>query len=56
MTARDLNAMADRWEMESAHAPRDRRTAPEKRMDALFECVGSKSGPGCLPCLLDELE
>jgi hypothetical protein len=57
MTAREIEALADRWEQSRvAPARRDHRTAFERRMDAFSERCRAEAGPGCLPCLLEELE
>ena len=56
MTAREMEAMAKRWERERP-APRPRRrTAMESRMDTAYERWKAESGAGCLPCLLEDLE
>jgi hypothetical protein len=56
MSARELEAIAKRWERQSPAPPPDRRSTLDRRMDALFERVRAQSGAACLPCLLEELE
>lgn len=51
-----MEALAKRWERTRSEPEKERRSAADERMDAAFERWKSESAPGCLPCLLEELE
>jgi hypothetical protein len=56
MTAREMDAMARRWERSIPLLTEPRRTPEEALLDTCYERWKAESPPGCIPCLVEELE